>query len=364
MPPSLSRSLLPTPAPAMNCADDLTQVDVEHALQQGTLASTSSSSSQSLFPFIDFARSNALNVDNADDTHHLRRVLRPLDSKDTVLDNHEIVGTLQDGTEQGGHVWSAGCIDTQDGDDELLIHVRPGPRLPRSPSVARTRSPPSALPTGSLLRAGPRQVSPPLLCQAHSLSSNSPNPRSPAPRSILIGTGGGRLSTSPRLCRAWVNRGPSGIDFDEASAATPPPAQDFELLESEGGGRGAVEYPVRITKFANVSDVSLYFVRALLSLFRSFSVSVLTKCLTQANARGEQSRLYFLGFLGESRQLKKEPGEPMTSASAPLLSHLTLHAGSTDANSRDSVVGAENAAPSMVDGVKEKQAGASTTTAR
>ncbi|TNY23504.1 hypothetical protein DMC30DRAFT_331512, partial [Rhodotorula diobovata] len=141
-----------------------------------------------------------------------------------------------------------------------------------------------------------------------------PNPRSPAPRSILIGTGGGRLSTSPRLCRAWVNRGPSGIDFDEASTATPPPAQDFELLESEGGGRGAVEYPVRITKFANVSDVSLYF----------------------ANARGEQSRLYFLGFLGESRQLKKEPGEPMT-------------------------IGAENAAPSMVDGVKEKQAGASTT---
>jgi len=107
----------------MNCADDITQVDVEHALQQGTLASTASSSSQSLFPWIDFTHSSALNVDNAADPDHLRRVLRPLDSRDTVLDNDEIVGTAQEG--QQGQVWSAGCLDTQDGDDELLIHVRP-----------------------------------------------------------------------------------------------------------------------------------------------------------------------------------------------------------------------------------------------
>ncbi|KPV75361.1 uncharacterized protein RHOBADRAFT_53346 [Rhodotorula graminis WP1] len=247
------------------CADDLTQVDVEHALQQGTLASTASSTSQSLFPWIDFAHSSALNVDNAGDPDHLRRVLRPLDSRDTVLDNDEIVGTTQEGHQ--GQVWSAGCLDTQDGDDELLIHVR----------------------FLELVRI----------------------------KSILIGTGGGRLPTSPRLCRAWVNRGPSGITFDEASSAAPQPAQEFELLESEGGARGAVEYPTRIARFANVSDVSLYF----------------------ANARADQSRLYFLGFLGESRQLKKEPGEPMT-------------------------IGAENAAPSMVDGIKEKQAGSSTTTAR
>lgn len=35
--------------------------------------------------------------------------------------------------------------------------------------------------------------------------------------------------------------------------------------------------------------------------------------LRQANARGEQSRLYYLGFIGESRVLKKEANEPMTS---------------------------------------------------
>lgn len=32
----------------------------------------------------------------------------------------------------------------------------------------------------------------------------------------------------------------------------------------------------------------------------------------QGNARADQSRLYYLGFLGEARQLKKEPGEPMS----------------------------------------------------
>jgi len=140
-------------------------------------------------------------------------------------------------------------------------------------------------------------------------------------RSILIGTGGGRLPTSPRLCRAWVNSGPSGITFDEASSAAPAPAQEFELLESEGGARGAVDYPTRIARFANVSDVSLYFVRPLSLLLSSSSSCAVpgltpTRTCAQANARADQSRLYFLGFLGESRQLKKEPGEPMTGASS------------------------------------------------
>lgn len=36
--------------------------------------------------------------------------------------------------------------------------------------------------------------------------------------------------------------------------------------------------------------------------------------LSQAQARGEQTRLYYLGFIGESRVLKKEANEPMTSA--------------------------------------------------
>ncbi|BGP31849.1 hypothetical protein JCM10296v2_003626 [Rhodotorula toruloides] len=249
----------------MNCADDLTAVDIDEAQPGSLQASSSTSSSSSLFPLIEFHLSHALNVNDAVQDP-LKRVLRPLDSKDAVLANDELVGTQHEADGDDGGVWTAGCIETQDGDDELLIHVR----------------------FSELVRI----------------------------KSILIGTGGGRLSTSPRLCRAWVNRGPSGITFDEASTATPKPAQEWELLESEGGGRGAVEYPVRIARFANCSDIDLYF----------------------ANTRSEQSRLFYLGFLGESRVLKKEPGDPMT-------------------------IGAENAASSMVDGAKEEKRGGTTTSA-
>lgn len=90
-------------------------------------------------------------------------------------------------------------------------------------------------------------------------------------------------------------------------------AQEWELLENENGSRGSVEYPVRISKFANVSELDLFFVS-----FSRFS-SLLEAgpiaeelLLSQANTRSEQTRLFYLGFMGESRQLKKEPGEPMT----------------------------------------------------
>ncbi|GAA5870665.1 hypothetical protein JCM1840_006770 [Sporobolomyces johnsonii] len=241
-----------------NCRDDLTSIDVE---QSGTaIASTSSSSSTSLFSFLLHSGSYALNVE---DPATLQRILRPVDSKDTVKTNEEIEGTPEGDTGEGG-VWSAGCLDSQEGDDELIVHIR----------------------FSELVRI----------------------------KSILIGTGGGRLPTSPRLARVWVNR-PGGISFDEATSV--PPSQEWELLESEGGQRGAVEYPVKIARFSNVSEVDVYF----------------------ANARSDQSRLYFLGFLGESKQLKKEPSEPMS-------------------------VGAENAASHMVDGVKEEKRGGATTSAR
>ncbi|GAA5861051.1 hypothetical protein JCM8547_008019 [Rhodosporidiobolus lusitaniae] len=250
-----------------NCAQDITSVDID-TLQNplSHLASSSGASSSSLFPLISFEHSHALNADLshlASTEQPLRRVLRPLDSKDVVKGNDELVGTVSEGGAEGGGVWSGGALESQEGDDELLIHVR----------------------FSELVRI----------------------------KCILIGTGGGRLATSPRLCRAWVNRG--GITFEDAE--TVQPAQEWELLESEGGGRGAVEYPVRIAKFASCSEVTLFF----------------------GNARGDQSRLYYVGFLGESRQLKKDPNDPMT-------------------------VGAENAATHYIDGVKEEKRGASQTSAR
>jgi hypothetical protein len=106
-----------------NCADDLTQIDYDaSAAANAHLASTtSSSSSNSLFPLIEFTHSHALNIDSNDPDNALKRVLRPLDSRDAVLDNQEIVGTAHEGA---GGVWTAGSIETQEGDDELIIHVR------------------------------------------------------------------------------------------------------------------------------------------------------------------------------------------------------------------------------------------------
>lgn len=77
-------------------------------------------------------------------------------------------------------------------------------------------------------------------------------------KSILIGTGGGRAPEAPRRVKVWVNR-VDGIEFDEAGTVTPD--QEWELLEGDAGGRGATEYPVRMSRFGNVSSVTLFFVR-------------------------------------------------------------------------------------------------------
>lgn len=242
-----------------NCADDLTQIDYDaSAAANAHLASTtSSSSSNSLFPLIEFNHSHALNIDSNDPDNALKRVLRPLDSRDAVLDNQEIVGTAHEGA---GGVWTAGSIETQEGDDELIIHVRTGRRARWQLSRNSHSSPsPNQVRFSELVR---------IKYARRSRTAYSSRTRGStvqllttlsirARRTILIGTGGGRLATSPRLCRVWVNRGPGGTTFDEAASDSPKAAQEFELLESEGGQRGAVEYPVRIARFANCSDVDL-----------------------------------------------------------------------------------------------------------
>lgn len=75
-------------------------------------------------------------------------------------------------------------------------------------------------------------------------------------KSILIGTGGGQLPSSPRRVKVWVNR-PDGVAFDEVEDLKA--EQEFVLLEGSGT-RGAVEYPVRISRFGSVTSVDLFFV--------------------------------------------------------------------------------------------------------
>jgi len=113
----------------------------------------------------------------------------------------------------------------------------------------------------------------------------------------------------PQRCRVWVNR-PDGVDFGEVDDIKP--EQDFELLDGE---TGAIEYPVKIARFNNVSTLTLHF---------------------SARTSSTTFRIWYLGFKGESRVYKRQAGEQMT-------------------------IAAENAADSMVDGVRDKHSPSQTT---
>jgi hypothetical protein len=66
----------------------------------------------------------------------------------------------------------------------------------------------------------------------------------------------------PRRVRIWVNR-PDGIDWEEVEEVQPD--AEWEPLV---GARTAVEYPVRVTRFGNVSTLTIHFVRlSCLSLY-------------------------------------------------------------------------------------------------
>ncbi|ORY88033.1 PITH domain-domain-containing protein [Leucosporidium creatinivorum] len=237
----------------MNCQDDLTSLDLTLSAPSESLSTSSTGSTISLYPFILQSRCHALNISLPDS---LPRVLRPLDTKDVVLSNDEVEELDQERGGTEGGVWRGGAIDSQEGDDEVLVHIQ----------------------FSELVRI----------------------------KSILIGTGGGRSSTAPRLAKCWVNR-VDGIDFSQTEDVKA--EQEWELLESEGGQKGAVEYPVRMAKFGNVSEVDLFF----------------------ANTRSQShSRIYYIGFMGETRQLKKEPGDRLT-------------------------VGAETGVDKMVEGAREEK---------
>ena len=91
-----------------------------------------------------------------------------------------------------------------------------------------------------------------------------------------------------------------------------------------------------MAKFGNVSEVDLFFVSSSRQLYCSAkpSSSTLEEAsfrrkrslivrYSQANTRSQsQSRIYYIGFMGETRQLKKEPGDRLTGSSSRLSSIL------------------------------------------
>ncbi|KAF9010244.1 PITH domain-containing protein [Cyathus striatus] len=96
-------------------------------------------------------------------------------------------------------------------------------------------------------------------------------------KSLLLKLGRGEFT--PRHLRIYANH-PTIIDFADAEAITP--QLNISLLEGE---TAVVEYPLRAASFASIHSLSLFF----------------------SDAVGqERSRIYFIGFRGDMRSVKRE----------------------------------------------------------
>ncbi|KAJ3747379.1 galactose-binding domain-like protein [Lentinula detonsa] len=117
-------------------------------------------------------------------------------------------------------------------------------------------------------------------------------------RSVLFKLGRGEVA--PAHLRIYANH-PNIVDFSEAE--TTKAQLDISLLQGEPG---VVEYPLRVAAFASINSVSLFF---------SESVG------------GDVSRIYYIGFKGDIRELKKDKDSHMdvpaaNAADAPLFDRL------------------------------------------
>jgi len=89
----------------------------------------------------------------------------------------------------------------------------------------------------------------------------------------------GRGDVTPRHLRVYVNRA-NAIDFSEVDDVQP--SLNISLLEGE---TSVTEYPLRMVAFSSINSLSLFF---------SDSVGE------------ESSRVYYIGFKGETRVIRKE----------------------------------------------------------
>ncbi|KAJ3930612.1 MAG: galactose-binding domain-like protein [Lentinula lateritia] len=117
-------------------------------------------------------------------------------------------------------------------------------------------------------------------------------------RSVLLKLGRGEVA--PVHLRIYANH-PNIVDFSEAE--TTKAQLDITLLQGEPG---VVEYPLRVAAFTSINSVSLFF---------SESVG------------GDVSRIYYIGFKGDIRELKKDKDPQMdipaaNAADAPLFDRL------------------------------------------
>ncbi|KAA1472107.1 DUF1000-domain-containing protein [Dentipellis sp. KUC8613] len=118
-------------------------------------------------------------------------------------------------------------------------------------------------------------------------------------KSLLLKLGRGEVT--PRHLRVYANY-PNIVDFSDAENTKP--SLNISLQEGE---TGVVEYPLRVALFANVTSLSLYFDDAV---------------------GGESSRVYYIGFKGDTRQYRKEGTNKLeipaaNAADAPLVDRVS-----------------------------------------
>ncbi|KAL6070721.1 PITH domain-containing protein [Balamuthia mandrillaris] len=104
---------------------------------------------------------------------------------------------------------------------------------------------------------------------------------------------GGNNGQSPSKMKAWINRD----DIDFANAEEVKPAQEWELHENMNG---EIEYPTRITKFQNVTSLTLFF---------------------SENFGADTTILYYVGLKGDYQKLSRQPVNVVYEASPQLKDH-------------------------------------------
>ncbi|KAF8137363.1 galactose-binding domain-like protein [Boletus edulis] len=122
----------------------------------------------------------------------------------------------------------------------------------------------------------------------------------------------GRGESTPRHLKIFANYS-NIVDF--ADMENTKPHLDISLLE---GDTGAVEYPLRIAAFTSVHALSLYFGQSV---------------------GGDLSRVYFVGFKGDSRTGRKEGTNKLeipaaNAPDAPLVDRLKQNAGGQQTTAR------------------------------
>ncbi|KAF8342759.1 PITH domain-containing protein [Cantharellus anzutake] len=115
-------------------------------------------------------------------------------------------------------------------------------------------------------------------------------------RSVLLKPARGE--TCPQRLRIYANQ-PSGVDF--ADAENIKPHLDMSILE---GDTGVTEYPLKVAAFTNVSSLTLFFATHPFPIWQSESASE------------ECTRIYFIGFKGDTRRTKKDTRTKLDLAAA------------------------------------------------